>query len=197
LWFKLDIADTASVCYSSSFAAIMISQAINTKHEHSPAAFVPGLLPNSYSILASASARVYHAQLRPKNAEWCYSRLRGTLVLGKDSNAVHIEDPLRPNNSIVEAESHWFRLLDAESGKPVWMFKFYPGFSYQLDRPFFHVVQGRVSCASIDSGLFVNVVFPKSRKFGFLFDDDDEAGAFARKVTGQGCPPRMSFQKCH
>jgi neural Wiskott-Aldrich syndrome protein len=113
-------------------------------------------------------------------------------VLGKDD--VQVEDMLRPsNNDVVEAENHWFRLLDADSGKPVWMFRFHTGFSYQLDRPFFHVFQGRVSPAFVHLA-FVFKQFLKSRKFGFLFEDDDEAGAFASKVTNQTCPPRMSFQ---
>jgi len=86
-------------------------------------------------------------------------------VLGKD--IVQAGDP--PS---VEAENYWFRLLDADSRKPVWMFRIPAGFSYQLDRPFFHVFQGR------------------SRRFGFLFEDDDEATAFARKVTSQTQPPR-------
>lgn len=149
----------------------MISQVI---HAQRPAVFVAGLLPDSYTVLAAASARVYHAQLSPKNAEWCYSRLRGTLVLGKDT--AQVEDPLRGphnhDNTTTEAEDHWFRLLDTESGKAVWMFRFYTGFSYQLDRPFFHVFQGR------------------SRRFGFLFEDDDEATAFAEKVASEACSPR-------
>jgi Wiskott-Aldrich syndrome protein len=120
----------------------MISQVVRAELKQQSAVFIPGLLPNSYSILAAASARVYHAQLSPKSAEWCYSRLRGTLLLGRDT--VQVEDP-----QSVEAENHWFRLLDADSGKPVWMFRIHTGFSYQVDRPFFHVFQGRVSPASV------------------------------------------------
>jgi hypothetical protein len=166
----------------------MISQVVHAKLKHPLNVVVPGLLPNSYSVLAVASARIYHAPFNPSNAEWYYSRLRGTLVLGKDSI---VSKEL--GNSDSEAEDSWFRLLDADSGKPVWMFRIHTGLSYQQDRPFFHVFQGRVR--HLTSVLFhFEHLFPlKSRRFGFLFENDDEATSFARKVTHQTNPPRM----CH
>ena len=130
---------------SPSSLAIMISQIVHAEHKKPLSIFLPGRLPDAYSILAEASVRIYHAQLSPKNAEWSYSRLRGTLVLGKDI-------PQAGDLPSVEAESYWFRLLDADSRKPVWMFKIPTGFAYQLDRPFFHIFQGRVSPIFLHSG---------------------------------------------
>lgn len=103
---------------------------------------IPGLPPNSYSVLAIAAARVYHAQLG-KDVTWCYSRLRGTLIFGRDNDRL-----INASQATFEAGKHWFRLLDADSGKPVWMFKIPSGFVYELDRPFFHAFQGMVSLLS-------------------------------------------------
>ncbi|KAF5384440.1 hypothetical protein D9615_003336 [Tricholomella constricta] len=133
------------------------------------------LSPDTYTILAVASARIYHAQLNTKVPEWCYSRMRGTLVFGMDSQpadrlANRFGAPPTPN--VVEPVTYWFRLLEAASGKPTWMFKVHEDFVYELDRPFFHAFQGR------------------SRRFGFLFEDDDEANALAKEVISQTCPPR-------
>ncbi|KAF8065161.1 hypothetical protein FPV67DRAFT_1419032 [Lyophyllum atratum] len=131
---------------------------------------IPGLPCDTYAVLAVASARVYHAHLSTKIPEWCYSRMRGTLVFGRD-NEPH--DPLKSRApAAVDPASHWFRLLDETSGKPVWVFKVPTGFAYELDRPFFHAFQG------------------KSRRFGFLFEDDEEAGVLGKKVISQTCPPR-------
>jgi len=127
----------------------MISQVLNAEYK-SPTVVIPGLSPNSYDVLAVASARVYHAQLAIKNAEWCYSRLRGTLVFGMDRVQVgDVVGPYHRDNGVVQPEHHWFRLLDPKSGRPVWMFKIHTGFSYQVDRPFFHVFQGRVKPAFV------------------------------------------------
>ncbi|TFK36643.1 hypothetical protein BDQ12DRAFT_570577, partial [Crucibulum laeve] len=114
--------------------------------------------PHSYAIHAAASARIYHAQLNAKQCQWSYSRLKGTLFFGND------KDTDTPPN---EAERYWFRLIDDVSGKTVWMFKVPLGIDYEVDRPFFHVFQGM------------------SRRYGFLFSDDDEAAVFAGKVKAQ------------
>ncbi|KAF8062239.1 hypothetical protein FPV67DRAFT_1421804 [Lyophyllum atratum] len=133
---------------------------------------IPGLPSDTYAVLAVASARVYHAHLSTKTPEWCYSRMRGTLVFGKD-NEPH--DPLKSQApGTVDPASHWFRLLDEKSGKPIWVFKVPAGFAYELDRPFFHAFQG------------------KSRRFGFLFENDEEASVLGKTVITQTCPPRPS-----
>ncbi|KAJ7120958.1 hypothetical protein C8R44DRAFT_623507 [Mycena epipterygia] len=67
----------------------------------------------------------------------------------------------------VEGQGHWFRLLD-DAGKTIWIFKIPEiSFEYRIDKPFFHVFRG---C---------------SRKFGFLYGDDNEAAGFAKKVIGR------------
>ncbi|RDB19730.1 Wiskott-Aldrich syndrome 1 [Hypsizygus marmoreus] len=132
-----------------------------------------GLLSGSYAVLAVASARIYHAQLGPKPVVWCYSRMRGTLVFGKDLSPDAYDHPLKASPIGLEASRHWFRLLDADSGKPIWMFKIPAGFVYELDRPFFHAFQGR------------------SRRFGFLFEDDEEASVLCKAVFSQTSPPQF------
>ncbi|KAG6907535.1 hypothetical protein DXG01_008571 [Tephrocybe rancida] len=86
-----------------------------------PSTAIPGLSPNTYTVLAVADARIYHAQLATKTPEWCYSRMRGTLVFGKDCEPGERPGHMPPNAS--EANSHWFRLLDSTSGRPIWIFK--------------------------------------------------------------------------
>ncbi|KAG6829919.1 hypothetical protein H0H92_002942 [Tricholoma furcatifolium] len=135
-----------------------------------PSTAISGLPPDSYIILAVAGARIYHAPLSTKTPDWCYSRMRGTLVFGRDcAPGEHLG--YRPPITH-EASSYWFRLLDSITGKPLWLFKVSPPFFYEIDRPFFHVIHG------------------KSRRFGFLLDDDDEADMLAKKVIAHACPPR-------
>ncbi|KAF4613163.1 hypothetical protein D9613_011101 [Agrocybe pediades] len=137
---------------------------------------ISGLEQNPYAVLAVAGARVYHTKLNSKekdkdsNSQWIYSRWKGTLTFGRD-----IETPNTAALDITETERHWFRLADDETGRTVWMFKFPENFQYSVDRPFFHVFQGR------------------TRRYGFLFNDDDEASVFGQKVmdrlyTGRGSP---------
>ncbi|KAG6895825.1 hypothetical protein C0992_012270 [Termitomyces sp. T32_za158] len=147
-----------------------------------PSTVISGLAPSSYTIIAVASARIYHAQLAAKTPEWCYSRMRGTLVFGKDTQAG--ERPGQRPPAPIEAGSYWFRLLDSTSGKPIWMFKILAGFVYELDRPFFHVFQGKEQMV---------VTGFQSRRFGFLFEDDDEAGILAKKPSMISLPAANSF----
>ncbi|KAJ6591187.1 hypothetical protein DFH09DRAFT_1306813 [Mycena vulgaris] len=70
----------------------------------------------------------------------------------------------------MESQGYWFRLLDG-AGKTIWIFKIPEiSFEYLEDKPFFHIFRG---C---------------SRKFGFLFNDDNEAAGFAKKVIGRTMP---------
>ena len=98
-----------------------------------------GLERNPYAILAVAGARVYHTKLQEKDHQWNYSRWKGILTLGRD-----LDTPESLAQGTSETEKHWFRLADVESGRTVWTFKFPENFEYELDRPFFHVFQGRV-----------------------------------------------------
>ncbi|KAG6840307.1 hypothetical protein C0991_007632 [Blastosporella zonata] len=136
-----------------------------------PSTTISGLPSDTYIIFAVADARIYHAQLTTKTPEWCFSRMRGTLVFGKDCDPREHRGH-RPASA--NEASCWFRLLDSASGKPIWMFKIPAGFVYELDRPFFHAFQG------------------KSRRFGFLFEDDDEAHILAKKVAAHTYPPRAA-----
>ncbi|KAF8909680.1 hypothetical protein CPB84DRAFT_1434462 [Gymnopilus junonius] len=119
-----------------------------------------GLEHNPYRVLAVAGARVYHAVLDPRDSPWVYSGWKGTLTFGRDLDA-----PNSPRRDISEIEKFWFRLVDDETGSTRWTFKFPEAFEYTEDRPFFHVFKGRV------------------RRYGFLFNDDDEAVAFGQKVV--------------
>ncbi|KAF8964752.1 hypothetical protein BDZ97DRAFT_1659676 [Flammula alnicola] len=133
---------------------------------------VSGLEQNPYSVLAVAGARVYHSKLNMKDSQWVYSHWKGTLTFGRD-----IDTPYSIAQGASEAEKHWFRLADNETGRTVWMFKFPEHFEYAEDRPFFHVFQGR------------------TRRYGFLFNDDDEATLFGRRVMNQvfgGQPPKKT-----
>ena len=98
-----------------------------------------GLEQKPFAIIAVAGARVYHTKLQQKDNQWNYSHWKGTLTLGRD-----LDTPETLAQGTSEAEKHWFRLADVESGRTVWMFKFPENFEYELDRPFFHVFQGRV-----------------------------------------------------
>lgn len=100
---------------------------------------VTGLEQNPSTVLVAARARVYHTKLNTKDSQWVYSRWKGTLTFGKD-----IETPNSIPRDISDTERHWFRLADDETGRTVWMFKFPEQFEYGVDRPFFHVFQGRV-----------------------------------------------------
>lgn len=101
---------------------------------------ITGLEQNPFTVLVSADARVYHTNLKEKDTQqWNYSRWKGRLTFGRD-----VDTPLTAAQGLTEAEKYWFRLADVETGRTVWMFKFPEHFEYVLDRPFFHVFQGRV-----------------------------------------------------
>ncbi|KAF8153139.1 hypothetical protein B0H34DRAFT_663322 [Crassisporium funariophilum] len=123
---------------------------------------VSGLEQNPFTVLAIAGARVYHTKLDDKDGQWNYSQWKGTLTFGRD-----VDTPQNIAQGTSDSEKHWFRLADNETGRTVWIFKFPEQLEYELDRPFFHVFQGR------------------TRRYGFLFNDDDEASLFGKKVANQ------------
>ncbi|CAA7266192.1 unnamed protein product [Cyclocybe aegerita] len=123
---------------------------------------VSGLEQVPSTVLAVAGARVYHTKLNAKDTQWNYSQWKGTLSFGRD-----IDTPISRTNSASDTEKYWFRLADDETGRTVWMFKFPEQFEYLVDRPFFHVFQGR------------------TRRYGFLFNDDDEASMFGNEVINR------------
>ena len=115
--------------------------------QHTHRFVIPGLSQESYTVLAAASSvRIYHAQSR--SHEWRYSRLKGTLIFGKDNDQQTRSDSQATS---VDVGKYWFRVFDATSRilKPIWVFKLPAlGFVYELDRPFFHAFQGMVSIVS-------------------------------------------------
>jgi Wiskott-Aldrich syndrome protein len=117
---------------------------------------LPELDSTTYKVYATASARLYHAPLGGQ--DWTSSRQRGFLVFGKDLSCAS-DKP-----GIPDSEKFWFRLVDLATQKTVWVFKFPSKLDYSVDKPFFHAFSGR------------------SRRFGLLFDDDEEAALLARKV---------------
>jgi hypothetical protein len=119
-----------------SFDSVVSSSARGVERNGS----VSGLEQVPYTVLAVAGARVYHTKLNVKDSQWVYSHWKGTLTFGRD-----IDTPYSIAQGVSEAEKHWFRLADDETGRTVWMFKFPENFQYVEDRPFFHVFQGRVS----------------------------------------------------
>lgn len=99
-----------------------------------------GLEQNPYTVLSVAGARVYHTKLSDKNNQWTDSKWKGKLFFCRDTdNAISTA-----RGPVGEAEKYWFRLADEETGRTVWMFKFTENFEYAIDRPFFHVFNGRV-----------------------------------------------------
>jgi len=99
-----------------------------------------GLEQNPYTVLCIASARVYHTKLSDKDNKWTYSQWKGKLFFCRDvDNTI-----LASNGRVTEVEKHWFRLEDEETGRTVWVFKFPENFEYAVDRPFFHIFEGRV-----------------------------------------------------
>lgn len=119
-------------------------------------------LPTDSKVLATATAKVYHAPFNTKTdgAGWTFSGMSGTLVFGRARTILHADRPL--GESI--QHEHWFRLVDPIKGL-VWIHQIPDTLDYAPDKPFFHVFAG------------------KSRMFGFLFEDDAEAARFLRKVS--------------
>ncbi|RXW23210.1 hypothetical protein EST38_g2630 [Candolleomyces aberdarensis] len=145
------------------------------------------------SVHAVANARIYHTNLGSKKDtspssssgedDWTYSRLKGTLRFGRNwddfkNSTVRqgsVGGESNNNNSELNTgrneDQYWFTLSDNATGKTIWMFQIPAtgNFLYEVDRPFFHVFNGR------------------TRKYGFLFEDDDDAAMFAKKVINETC----------
>ena len=104
----------------------------------------PGLPHGSYKIFAAASARYYHAPFGSKPPQWEYSNYRGILVFGRNLGINSY--PLAVGAAPDPDDAYWFRLLVTRSGemKTVWLFKVSKDLNYQIDKPYFHVIQGLV-----------------------------------------------------
>jgi len=129
------------------------------------------LNPDTQKIICTASARIYHKPFGAAHPEWTYSKIKGLLVFGRDRD-IHGGDKSNMGQGYSLAETYWFRLVDLNTDRVVWMLRVPEVFEYQKDRPFFHAFPG------------------SSRMFGFCFDDDDEAAAFYTKVTDRVARPK-------
>ena len=108
-----------------------------------------GLEQKRHIIIATAGVRVYYKKLQSKDkTKWNYSRLKGTLTLGRDIDA--------PQS--ISAEKNWFKLTDDESESTIWIFKFPENFDYEVDQPFFHTFQGKVNTFKITSEVNAEIV---------------------------------------
>lgn len=103
-------------------------------------------LPEDAKILALAPARIYQAPFGAREDGWAYTGLNGMLVFGRDRVVVHADRPLGAGPGTSFERRYWFRLVDTAPGKGViWMHPIPAEFQYRLDKPFFHVFQGKVS----------------------------------------------------
>ncbi|TFY65768.1 hypothetical protein EVG20_g5322 [Dentipellis fragilis] len=118
------------------------------------------LPPNSNKIIAAGPARIYHATFGAADSDWSFSGLRGILVFGCDARV-----PVHRTNAAPYGATYWFRLVDMRRGKVVWVHQVQDVIEYEAEKPFFHVFCG------------------KSRKFGFRFEEDDDAVIFLQEVT--------------
>ncbi|KAH9923062.1 uncharacterized protein B0H18DRAFT_878903 [Fomitopsis serialis] len=123
-------------------------------------------LPQDAKILAIAPARLYQAPFGAREDGWAYTGLKGMLVFGRDRVVMHGDKPLGSGPGTSFDRRYWLRLVDTEPGKGVvWMHLIPTDFQYRLDKPFFHVFQG------------------KSRMFGIRFDEDGHADRFYKKMS--------------
>jgi len=131
------------------------------------------LNPSVQKIVSTASVRIYHKPFGASHPEWTYSKIKGLLVFGQDRD-VNGGDKSNIGQGYRLAETYWFRLIDLNTDRVVWMLRVPEVFEYQKDRPFFHIFSG------------------SSRMFGFCFDDDDEAASFYNMVTDHIARPKST-----
>ncbi|THV05722.1 hypothetical protein K435DRAFT_619392, partial [Dendrothele bispora CBS 962.96] len=137
-------------------------------------------------VLAFAEAKLYHANFASGSSpssnlnqnDWKYFNQRGKIVFGRDSDEDEAEtgnendegrNGIEDGGEEGKSKNHrfWFRLLDKESDRVIWLFEIPDaegGFEYRMDKPFFHAFSGR------------------SRMWGFVFDNDEEGSVFGKVV---------------
>ncbi|KAI0319340.1 hypothetical protein OF83DRAFT_1055149 [Amylostereum chailletii] len=119
------------------------------------------ILPTATNkIITAAPARIYHAAFGAPEQEWSYTGLKGVVVFGYDNHV-----PMNTFDRNTYVTSYWFRLVDLRKGTIVWAHEVREIIEYEAEKPFFHVFGG------------------KSRKFGFRFDEDEDAAIFLQEVT--------------
>lgn len=104
--------------------------------------------------MTNSPVKIYHTH--SASTEWKYYGHRGVLVFGKESFATK-DDEFSFKLFLCDEEGTW---------RTLWVFKLDgKGFDYRVDHlPSFHWFHGL------------------TRKFGILFEDDDDAGVFARVI---------------
>lgn len=110
--------------------------------------------PSSSRTLAQVTAKVYHAKFGSGD-DWQYFNQRGTVIFGQDQNQNRNEEQgTTITNTPIEdvgldlkpaGVHYWFRLRDESNGRIVWMFQVPEECIYRVDKPFFHVFNGKVS----------------------------------------------------
>ncbi|KAF8649058.1 hypothetical protein AX16_006045 [Volvariella volvacea WC 439] len=170
---------STSPASSSSSSSTFIHSLPSTPKSHDfsndfASVVIPGLPQNTYEVIAVTKARIYHAELKGRNPDWTYSTLKGVLVFGKDAYSSEVDrSDSRTKNEEFNLERFWFRLINESNGQILWLLRLPPTFRYQVDRPFFHTFQAR------------------TRKYGFLLEQDEEAQNFYHLVVSRTQPPPL------
>ncbi|KAI0032062.1 hypothetical protein K488DRAFT_78698 [Vararia minispora EC-137] len=114
------------------------------------------LSSSTMKIITAAPARLYEARYdSPLNA-WESSRIKGIVVFGHDSAA---------RSSRRHTTSYWFKIVDIRRGKILWEHDVHQLIEYEAEMPFFHSLSA------------------KPCKFGFRFDEDEDAAIFFQEVA--------------
>ena len=100
-------------------------------------------LPTDSKVIATASAKVYHAPFNSKADGWTFSGLSGTMVFGRNRITVHANRKLGSGPGESFEQTYWFRLVDPAKGL-VWIHQIPQTMDYSLDKPFFHTFSGKV-----------------------------------------------------
>ncbi|KAL0576115.1 hypothetical protein V5O48_005862 [Marasmius crinis-equi] len=177
----------------------MFSQVLSTKYETitGPRGST-ALVSHNRIPLVEASAKLYHAKFGAETPDWQYFHQKGKIVFGKDEECPRETDSAGSRSStsislgharVADAESYWFRLLDPSTGKVDWLFPVPETLTYTMEKPFFHMLTGRVR-SSISISIMLDLPLTQtfvlsgvqSRLWGFLFDDDAEGTAFGEVV---------------
>ncbi|KAJ4490384.1 hypothetical protein J3R30DRAFT_3693990 [Lentinula aciculospora] len=129
------------------------------------------LSSSSVQLLAEVTVKLYHANISGTEYEWRYFNQRGTAQFCQHQHVeAEAEHPTAEEKEIspeFTETTYWFRLRDETTGRILWTFSIPEDCSYRIDKPFFHVFNGR------------------SRMWGFLFNRDEDAQAFGQVVQTQ------------